>query len=137
MSIIPIPSTRVSDVFVRQRLLAEVQADQLSLFNLQNQISTGNRLNLPSDDAPAALRAVSLQSQIDQNNQFQTNVQTNQSYLGATDAAMSQIVQIMNTAQGIASGAVGSTATNAQRAAAATQIQNEITQLMQIGNQLF
>lgn len=137
MSIIPIPSTRVSDVFVRQRLLAEVQADQLSLFNLQNQISTGNRLNLPSDDAPAALRAVSLQSQIDQNNQFQTNVQTNQSYLGATDAAMSQIVQIMNTAQGIASGAVGSTATNAQRAAAATQIQNSITQLMQIGNQLF
>ena len=137
MSIIPIPSTRVSDVFVRQQLLNEVEADQLSLFKLQNQISSGNRLNLPSDDAPAALRAVSLQNQIDQNNQFQTNVQTNQSYLGATDSAMSQIVQILNTAQGIASGAVGSTATDAQRAAAATQIQDEITQLTNIGNQIF
>lgn len=137
MSIIPIPSTRVSDVFVRQQLLNEVEADQLGLFKLQNQISSGNRLNLPSDDASAALRAVSLQGQIDQNNQFQTNVQTNQSYLGATDSAMMQIVQILNTAQGIASGAVGATATDAQRSAAATQIQDQITQLMNIGNQLF
>ena len=137
MSIVGIPSTRVSDVFVRQRLLDEVQADQLELFKLQNQISTGNRLNLPSDDAPAALRAVSLQGQIDQNNQFKTNVQTNQSYLGATDSALSQVVDLLNTAKGIASGAVGSTATDAQRATAATQIQNEIDQLMQVGNQIF
>lgn len=137
MSIIPVPSTRVSDVFVRQRLLSEVETDQLELFKLQNQISSGNRLNLPSDDAPAALRAVSLQGQLDQNAQFQNNVQTNQSYLGATDSAMSQLVQMIDSAKALASGAVGSTATNSQRSAAASQIQDLITQLLNNGNQLF
>ncbi|HEV7223229.1 MAG TPA: flagellar hook-associated protein FlgL [Pirellulales bacterium] len=137
MSIIPIPSTRVSDVFVRQRLLSQVESNQLDLFNLQNQISSGNRLNLPSDDAPAALRAVSLQGQLDQNAQFQTNVQTNQSYLSATDAAMSQIITMLDSAKAIASGAVGSTSSDAERASAASQIQDIITQLVNNGNQLF
>ena len=59
--IIPIPTTRVGDLFVRQRLVGQVQHDQLALFRLQNQISTGQRLQLPSDDAPAALRAINLQ----------------------------------------------------------------------------
>lgn len=137
MSIIPVPSTRVSDVFVRQRLLAQVETDQLDLFKLQNEISSGNRLNLPSDDAPAALRAVSLQAQLDQNTQFQNNVQTNQTYLGATDSAMSQIVQMIDNAKGIASASVGSTATDSQRASAATQIDDIITQLVNNGNQVF
>src|SRR3569623_740162 len=137
MSIIPVPSTRVSDVFVRQRLLAQVETDQLDLFKLQNQISSGNRLNLPSDDAPAALRAVSLQAQLDQNTQFQNNVQTSQTYLGATDSAMSQIVQMIDNAKGIASASVGSTATDSQRASAASQIQDLITQLVNNGNQIF
>ena len=59
-SIIPVPTTRVGDYFVRQRLVGQVQNDQLDLFKLQNQISTGNRMQLPSEDAPAALRAINL-----------------------------------------------------------------------------
>ena len=59
--IIPIPTTRVGDYFTRTRLTNQVESDQLDLFNLENQVSTGKRLILPSDDAPAALRAIDLQ----------------------------------------------------------------------------
>ena len=85
MSIIPIPTTRVGDLFVRQRLVGQVQNDQLSLFKLQNQISTGKRMQLPSDDAPAALRAINLQRLLDRKGQIATNIQASNQYLGAAE----------------------------------------------------
>ena len=60
----------MGDFFVRQRLVGQVQIDQLALFKLQNQISTGQRMQLPSDDAPAALRAINLQRLLDRKGQI-------------------------------------------------------------------
>ena len=73
--IIPIPTTRVGDFFVRQRLIDQVQLDQLAMFKLQTQLSTGQRLQVPSDDAPAALRAINLQRLLDRKAQIRSNVQ--------------------------------------------------------------
>ena len=44
----------VSDAFLRQKLLRQVQFDQYELFRIQNQISTGRRIERPSQDAPVA-----------------------------------------------------------------------------------
>ncbi|HEX7448817.1 MAG TPA: flagellar hook-associated protein FlgL, partial [Pirellulales bacterium] len=137
MSIIPVPSTRVSDSFVRQRLVQQVQDDQVALFKLQNELSTGSRLNQPSDDPAAALLAVSLQSLLDQNQQYQSNLQVNSSYLSASDSALGQVDSLINTAHGLAVGATGSTATDSQRQAAATQLQDVISQLLSIANTKF
>ena len=57
-----IPTSRVSDAFIRERLLGQVRFSQLALFRLQNAISTGRRIELPSEDAPAALRGSALQT---------------------------------------------------------------------------
>ena len=81
--IVPIPTTRVGDLFVRQRLTDQVQTDQLALFRLQNQISTGQRLQLPSEDAPAAMRAINLQRLLDRKGQIKTNLQASEQYLSA------------------------------------------------------
>src|SRR3954454_22570884 len=91
MSIVPIPTTRVGDLFVRQRLVGQAQNDQLSLFKLQNQISTGKRMVLPSDDAPAALRAINLQRLIDRKAQIATNIQSSNQYLGAADSSLGDV----------------------------------------------
>ena len=85
--IIPIPTTRVGDLFVRQRLTGQVQRDQLDLFRLQNQISTGQRIQLPSEDAPAALRAINLQRLLDRKGQIRTNLEASNQYLGGADYA--------------------------------------------------
>ncbi len=71
-NIVPIPTTRVGDYFIRQRLVAQTQSDQVDLFKLQTEVSTGQRLQLPSDDAPAALRAIGLQRLLAQKTQIQT-----------------------------------------------------------------
>src|SRR4051812_27537707 len=117
--IVPIPSTRVSDAFVQQRLISQVQNDQTDLFLLQNQISTGRRLNLPSDDATAALRGMALQNLLERKTQIKTNITTNQSYLTATDSALGNVTNLLTQARGEALTAVNATSTAQQREAAA------------------
>ena len=56
MSIGSVPSTRVSDQYVSMQLLTQLEADQKALTNLQEQISTGNQLLLPSDNPNEAMQ---------------------------------------------------------------------------------
>jgi len=136
-SIIGIPTTRVSDLFVRQQLLSQVQRDQIDLFGIQMQLSTGHRFQMPSEDANAAQRVISLQRLLERKEQVQTNLSTNQSYLSATDAALSNISNSLAEVRGAALGVLGTMATDTQREAVAQQIEQAMRQLLDAGNQEF
>ncbi len=136
-SIIGIPTTRVSDQFVRQRLMQQVQYDQLELFRIQTQLSTGRRFERPGEDPIAAGRIMSLQSLLERKAQVQTNLTTNQSFLTSTDTAMSTISDMIADVRGAALEVVGTTASDEQRSAAAMQVSQAITQLLDAGNQNF
>src|SRR5947208_15736530 len=105
--LIPIPTTRVSDLFATQRLVSQMQDDQLALFKLQNQISTGKRMILPSDDAPAALRAINLQRLLDRKGQISTNILSSTQYLSAAEDSLagvsSKLVELRGQVVGITS----------------------------------
>ena len=91
----PIPTTRISNLFIRQRLTEQVQADQLDLFRLQNQVSTGRRIYLPSDDPPAALRSMILQRLLERRDQLQSNLFSSNTYLAAADASLQNVSTII------------------------------------------
>lgn len=135
--ITPIPTSRVSDQLVRQRVLSQLRFDQQELFRLQNQISSGFRISLPSDDPPAATRAIGLQSLLERKGQAQINLRTNQSYLNATDSALANVSSVLANARGDALSVVGTTATDLQRQAAAEQVRRTIEQLVDVGNHQF
>jgi len=137
MAILGIPSTRVSDQFVRQRLLDQVQSDQLDLFRLQTQLATGRKFQLPSEDSVAAQRVMSLQLLLERKEQIQSNLNTNQSYLSATDTALSQVSSLMAETRGTVLSVFGTTASDTQRRAAAQQVEQALRQLIDSGNQLF
>jgi flagellar hook-associated protein 3 len=137
MSIIGIPSTRISDQFSRQALLQQVQGDQVDLLRLESQVSTGQKFQLPSEAPAAAMRVTSLQQLLARKAQIQSNLTTNQSYLTATDTAMSQVSGMIADVRAAALGAIGTTATDQQRQAAAQQVQQALQQLVDTGNQNF
>jgi flagellin-like hook-associated protein FlgL len=136
-SIIPIPTTRVSDLYISQRLLAQIQFDQQDLLRLQTQISTGRRINLPSEDAPAAVRAIGLQSLLERKTQVRINLQTNDSNLSASDTALSGASNLLNEMRGLAISVTGTTSSDTQRETAALEVERAIQQLVAIGNQRF
>lgn len=132
-----VPTTRITDLFVRQRLLQQIQSDQRDLFDLQTQLSTGHRFAVPSADPVSALRVIGLQRLLEQKSQVRTNLSATQSYLSATDSALSGISDILSDVRATALGVLGTTASDDQRAAAALQIQQAIQQLLDAGNQKF
>lgn len=132
--IIPVPTTRVGDYFVRQRLIQQIQSDQLDLFRLQNQVSTGQRLQLPSEDTAAALRGINLQRLIDRKGQIQTNLQTSTSYLTATEGNLAQVSQQLSDLRGAVLGVTSTTATADERQTVIQQVDQVLEFLVNTGN---
>lgn len=137
MTIIGIPTTRVSDLFVRDRVMRQVQYDQRELYRVQMQLSTGRRFQLPSESPVASLQVLSLQRLVERKDQVKTNLDTNQTFLTATDVAMSRISSIIAEARGVALSAIGTTASDTERSAAVQQIKQVTKQMFDAGNQKF
>lgn len=136
-SVIGIASTRVSDTFIRQRAISQILANQAALLRLQTQLNTGRRFQMPSEDPAAASRIITLQRLLEQKGQVQTNLRTGQSYLTATDTALSTVADSLNEARSVALGAVSTTVSDQQREAAAMQVDQTIGRLLDVGNQQF
>jgi flagellin-like hook-associated protein FlgL len=132
--IIPIPTTRVGDLFVRQRLTGQVQLDQLDLFRLQRQVSSGRRLELPSDDATAALRAINLQRLQDRKGQIRTNVQSSEFYLSAAEDSIWSVSQLLSEIRAETIGVAGTLATAEGRQNVVQQINQALRTLIDTGN---
>jgi flagellar hook-associated protein 3 FlgL len=132
--IIPIPTTRVGDLFIRQRLADQVLTDQLALFRLQNQVTTGRRLQLPSDDAPAALRAINLQRLLDRKAQIQTNIQASNTQLSAAESTIALVSQQLSDLRGAVLEVSGTLASDQQRQAVIQQIDQTISFLVDTAN---
>ena len=76
-SIVGIPTARISNSFIQQRLLSQVQFGQTELFRLQNQLSTGRRFETPSEDPVASMRIIDIQRLLERKQQVYSNVETN------------------------------------------------------------
>ncbi len=135
--ITPIPRPALAIPLLSKRLLTQLQYDQTQLLKVQQQISTGQRISTPSEDAPAALRAISLQRLLEQKGQVKTNLATNQTFLGATDVSLNRIAALLNDSRGSAQAVSTTVATNEQREAAATEIDRALQQLVDSGNEKF
>lgn len=133
----PIPTTRSTSLLAQTRLLSQMQTDTLSMLRLQNQISTGRRIEMPSDDAPAAQRGIILQRLLELKAQAKVNLQTTRSYNDASDAAIGSVSSTLISVKSTALGAVGNTIDDTTRAAAVMEIRNAVSRLTEVGNQQF
>ena len=136
-SIYPIQPGRANDLLVQTRLTAQLREDQTALLRAQEQLSTGRRLIVPSDDASAALRAISFQRLQEQGEQLKANVTSNQSFLNATDNTIGNTTDILNDIRGVVLESINATSTETSRNAAAQQIRRAIETISSFGNRQF
>ncbi len=137
MAIVGIPNTRVSDLFMRLRLLEQIQQDQAGIFRLQTQLSTGQRFQTPSEEPVAAQRVMNFQRLLERKQQVRSNLATTQSYLSATDSILGQVSELVAEVRSAALGVMGTTSSDTQRQAVARQIEQALRQLIDMGNQNF
>ncbi|MGL4512123.1 MAG: flagellin [Lacipirellulaceae bacterium] len=136
-SIQPISTSRVTDAMTRRRLTAQIQSNQVDLSRLQNQLSTGFRVFLPSDDPSAALRAVVLQRTIERKTQASTNLAGTVRALSNTESSLQGVANLLIDLNGEALGAVSSLTSKTQRDALVGEIDQALYTLTNTGNAQF
>ena len=133
----PIPTTRISNLLMTQRLTQQIQNDQLALFRVQNQVSTGRRLFLPSDDPTAALRGMNLQRLLERREQLALNLDGSNSFLAAADNALSDVSTDITRVRGDALGVANTISTEGDRQAVVDTIDRVLEQLVNTSNSTF
>ncbi|MDA7977231.1 MAG: hypothetical protein MPJ50_00515 [Pirellulales bacterium] len=137
MAISPIPTTRVSELLIQQRLLSQLRSDQSAVFQLQTAVSTGKKFTIPSESPSAALRSITLQRLIEQKSQVRANLLTSESFLAATDSAINSVSGLISDARAAAISVADSIDAPEARKAAAQEIEEIISRLVETGNRQF
>jgi len=115
-------------------VLSSIYATQQQENTALQELSTGKRVNVPSDDPLAASLMVGNQDQTSRNDQYLQNVDSLNNQMQTADTALASVVAALN--QAISLGVQGSTGTisSSQRQQIAQSLQGIQAQIVQLAN---
>jgi flagellar hook-associated protein 3 FlgL len=128
---------RITQNMLNHNMLYNLQANTERLSQYQTQLSSGKKINTPSDDPVGTGLIMQYNNQLAQNQQYQSNVSYAQGWLDYTDTLLGQVTSVMQRARELAvQGANGTNSPDAQNAIAAEIDQLE-QQLVQTANSVY
>jgi flagellar hook-associated protein 3 FlgL len=127
---------RVTQRLLVNRVLSNLNQQSRGILNLQEQLSTGLRVNRPSDDPLALRRAVNAQGEIGKNEQYLSNITSIGPQLRETEGAVQSAVQIIQRMSELTLQANNGTNTQAQRDQIASEANELIEDLLTQGNRV-
>jgi flagellar hook-associated protein 3 FlgL len=114
--------TRVTTLMTSQQLLSNINASQDALAETEEQLSTGKRINQPSDDPYGASLAVQLDGELGQLQSYAANASDGQSFAAAGMSALSSITQQLQRAQELVTEANNGTMSTTELQSAGAEI---------------
>ncbi|MEO1995263.1 MAG: hypothetical protein ABGZ17_08305, partial [Planctomycetaceae bacterium] len=137
MALGPILPGRIPNALLASRLKQNIDSQQRGLTELMDQVSTGQRFQLPNEAPVAAAQTMVLQRLLERQEHFKTTASTDQSLLSATETAMSSVGDAMNRAVAISLQGTGDQSTAVEKQALAVEVGAIVTQVMQAANTSF
>jgi flagellar hook-associated protein 3 FlgL len=137
MAILPLQLARVSNLLRTSVSQSQIARTQTSLLQVQNELSTGKKLNSPSDDPGDAAIAQQLRKLLEQRDAYSANLKSAGAKLGEVDTTLGDLSDLLQQAQTIASANVGSDVSDDARQSAATVVDSIYRQLLDAGNHQF
>ncbi len=110
------------------------QQQQQKLAELQRQISTGTRLQKPSDDPAAASRILELEQKVSINLQYQDNINIAEQRLFQQDAVLADYTDLLNRVRELAIQANNAPIDAASREAIAAELDERLNELYSLAN---
>jgi flagellar hook-associated protein 3 FlgL len=128
---------RITEGIISGRNLADLQRANAAVAKTSMQVSTGNRLQRPSDDPQAVQKALNLRGDLAATAQYMDTASASQGWAQATDDALSDINDVLQRArEAVVQGGNG-TMSQKDRNDIATQIDQLIGQAKASGNATF
>ena len=114
--------------------LNNILKDYQNVFNVMNQMATGQKVNNPSDDPLAANEGMRLDTMISQINQYNTNIITGNSFLGLSEGVINNMNTLIKQAKGLTISSANEPTTHAARQANAVEIQSALSEIITLAN---
>jgi len=119
---------------VGMRMIAGVQQNLEELVRAQERMSTGKKINRPSDDPTAANRVMEMRIALNHNYQWSRNITDGLSWLYETDAALDDATGLLQKAREIAVQGATDTLTDEDRKVLARQVEGIIDGMIKVAN---
>jgi flagellar hook-associated protein 3 FlgL len=113
---------RITNNMVSDRVISDLQSRYAQLANTQLQISTGRRVNNPSDDPTAAAQERVRQSELAGIKSSQTTVAGTQTWLNQAEQSLSGVTDVLGRAKEIATTGANGAMSQADRNALAAEV---------------
>lgn len=127
-------SLRITNVNLQRRTLDGIQANLREMDRAARQITTGLRVEAPSDDPAAARSVLRTNAALSANTQYARNISRAQSLVRAEEVVLDQLGDVLTRSRELALGQAGSTANADTRQAAAREIEGILSFVADLGN---
>ena len=125
---------RLSSLQVYQQSLNGINKASTEIAQTQNQLSTGQRVNIGSDDPVATAKILAVETELSTINRYQKNIDAVDSRLQRTENALSNIETILDRLNQLVIQANGVSMTNIERNNIAIEISERLLELASLTN---
>ena len=128
---------RITSGMNQRHVLSDLQRVQQRLSEAQSQVSSGKRVEKPSDDPLAAARATRLQADIDATAGYSDTVDESKSWLDATDSALTSLTDVIQHVRELTVQAANGATSDSARQSIKAQVDQLIKQAKSTLNQAY
>jgi flagellar hook-associated protein 3 FlgL len=125
---------RVTEGSTANNILSSLQTGQQQIDRLQQQASSGLKINAPGDDPVAAQQVLQLKGVLQDYEQYSRNITTGNAWLGQAESAMAGMGDVVIRAREIAETMASGTYSASDRTNAAAEVKLLKNELIQLGN---
>lgn len=125
---------RVSNDTLRSAFLAALESAQRRVVDTQEKVSSGKRVNKPSDDPVAAARIAHLDSSLSRLDQYKSNSDFARNQLGLEESALTSVIDNLQRVRELALQANNSTTSDSDRKDIAAEISQARDALLALAN---
>lgn len=126
--------TRVTQSMLNQNMLYNLQRSAREMEKIQNQASSGKKINRPSDDPVVAVRSMYYRSSLIEIEQYKSNVEEGNSWMTTTDEALDEINSVLQRVRELTVKGLNGTNDTSGRNAIAQEIEQLKQHLGEVAN---
>jgi flagellar hook-associated protein 3 len=128
---------RITNRTMAKTYLNDLNRNLQNMSKCQDQLSSGKEIRRPSDDPFNVSRSIDLNSTIERNNQYLTNIQDGSSWIKTTDETLGNISDQLMRLGTLVNASANGTNSDAQYYAYKTEIEQIINGIADLGNANF
>jgi flagellar hook-associated protein 3 FlgL len=128
---------RITSSTLTNNFLSNLNKNAEELSKLQTQLSSGSQIEKPSDDPVAVSKIMYLNTAIERNEQYESNIDDAVSWNTMTDVSLENIGDILQSVREITVQAANDTYSDSDRQALADSVDQMIEQIVQDANTMY